>query len=357
MNKHISIYLDFLRFFAALAVFVYHVNFPAFYNIYPIKWSFGGDAVIIFFVLSGYVITYVANEKENNIKDYFISRFSRLYSALLPALLITIITFYIGYSIYPQIFCEPRTNMLLFRFLSNLTFTNQLWFHDVLFLSNSPLWSLGYEFWYYVLFAFIFYLRGIKRYLLALFTCLIMGPKILLLLPIWGMGVLLYYLHKKITFSHKTACIMFIASLLLIFSYFYIYYGFYSNKYLVGNQWTYSRQFIPNYILCLFISLNIFSVKYINICSIINLEKPIKKFASVTFSLYLYHFPLIFFFGALFKHKPHNLYTFIPVVILTLASIYILAQFTELKKHIFKRYITKIFNYRPVFIEQKVKAE
>jgi len=351
VNKQTSIYLDFLRFFAAIAVFNTHINLNNICPLIPTKWVCGQDAVIIFFILSGYVITYVANEKETNIKDYFISRFSRLYSVLLPALILAFLAFSIGYFINPQFYGMPKTDILLLRFLSALTFTNQIWLHDVNYLFSDPIWSLSYEFWYYVLFAFIFYLRGLKRYLLALFACLIMGPKILLLAPIWATGVLLYYLHQKIALSAQKAKFLFIFSLILLAAYIYIYHGLLNSFLLMDWHWTYSRTFLSNYILGLIIALNIFSFKYLDFKKVIDLEKPIKKCASITFSLYLYHFPLLYFFGAVLQHTPHNIFTLTQMILLTLLSIYFLAKYTELKKHVFKKYILKIWN----FLEKSIR--
>ena len=51
--------------------------------------GYGHTAVIVFFVLSGYVIAYVSEVKENNVKAYWASRLSRLYSLAIPAVLLT----------------------------------------------------------------------------------------------------------------------------------------------------------------------------------------------------------------------------------------------------------------------------
>jgi peptidoglycan/LPS O-acetylase OafA/YrhL len=44
-----------------------------------------------FFAMSGYVIAYVADNKEKTIQLYTISRISRLYIVVIPALLLTAI--------------------------------------------------------------------------------------------------------------------------------------------------------------------------------------------------------------------------------------------------------------------------
>ena len=66
--------------------------------------NLGNDAVMVFFVLSGFVIAYVADKKERTPRDYFVSRFARLYSVVVPALLLTAIADFLGshidYNVY-----------------------------------------------------------------------------------------------------------------------------------------------------------------------------------------------------------------------------------------------------------------
>lgn len=67
MNKEMSLYLDLIRFVSAFLVFVYH----SFGNGITggFLWQIGGyghTAVMVFFVLSGYVIAYVIVDKRKN---------------------------------------------------------------------------------------------------------------------------------------------------------------------------------------------------------------------------------------------------------------------------------------------------
>jgi hypothetical protein len=76
MHPGLSFYLDLIRFISALEVFLYHIGLA----------RFGHEAVIVFFVLSGYVISYTAKNNDRTIGRYAISRFTRVYSVALPAL-------------------------------------------------------------------------------------------------------------------------------------------------------------------------------------------------------------------------------------------------------------------------------
>ena len=71
--------LDAIRGLAACYVVIYHIiatlkGFPQI--IKDVFFSFGQEAVILFFLLSGFVIAYSVYKKQNiTFKDYFIKRF------------------------------------------------------------------------------------------------------------------------------------------------------------------------------------------------------------------------------------------------------------------------------------------
>ena len=60
--------------------------------------------MIVFFVLSGYVIAHVLATRERTLFEYFASRFSKLYSVVVPALILTASTNYLEAVKYPHIF-------------------------------------------------------------------------------------------------------------------------------------------------------------------------------------------------------------------------------------------------------------
>lgn len=75
MHPTLSIYLDLVRLISALLVLFFHANYPRFHG----EWlnafqAYGHDAVIVFFVLSGFVVAYSAKYKDKNLESYTISR-------------------------------------------------------------------------------------------------------------------------------------------------------------------------------------------------------------------------------------------------------------------------------------------
>ena len=110
MNKSVSLYLDLVRFLAAVIVVIVHANHERFTGGLPILWrlsGLGNDAVMVFFVLSGFVIAYVSDQKERSLEDYMVSRLARLYSVVVPALLLTVLLDWLGARIDPTLYVYP----------------------------------------------------------------------------------------------------------------------------------------------------------------------------------------------------------------------------------------------------------
>ncbi|MEM9145891.1 MAG: acyltransferase [Pseudomonadota bacterium] len=197
MSRGLSLWLDGLRVFATLAVVLSHLAYPRFtrgdYNILR-EWNIGSDAVILFFVISGIVIAYAA-ERDGTLGQFAFKRLTRLWSVLLPALLLTLAFDRLGYPLDPTAYPAPFFQPLgLWEMLVHgLSFTNEWWVPGRLRLgSNGPLWSLSYEAAYYALFGASVFLSGWLRVAVVLSLCLLAGPLVLLLMPAWLIGVFLW---------------------------------------------------------------------------------------------------------------------------------------------------------------------
>lgn len=145
--------LEALRGFAALYVVFFHALPQKIYllglNVGAI-FRFGPEAVIVFFVLSGFVIKYTYEKSaDKSFRYYFIRRFIRLY---IPLFFI----FLLGYLIkcYAEgTLANPDWQTL---------FGNIFMLQDVIsqkpnvisaaYMGNGVLWSLSYEWWFYMLF-------------------------------------------------------------------------------------------------------------------------------------------------------------------------------------------------------------
>jgi peptidoglycan/LPS O-acetylase OafA/YrhL len=145
--------LEAMRGFAALYVVLHHVvphelyfqgiNFGHLFR-------FGQEAVILFFLVSGFVINYsYANSKDKSFGLYFFNRATRIYIPLLVvyALGYIIECFRVAALADPEI-KDLVLNILMFQDMSALK-------PNVIvssYMHNTPLWSLSYEWWFYMLF-------------------------------------------------------------------------------------------------------------------------------------------------------------------------------------------------------------
>ena len=315
LNRNLSIYLDFVRFMTALTVFVVHANYQRFTGGLPVLGhlkDLGNDAVMVFFVLSGFVIAHVAAKKEATWQEYAASRLARLYSVVVPALILTLTLDAAGSMLDPSLYSGRwyEYDQPLQRVLAGLTFSNELWFSYTRPFSNGPFWSLGYEPWYYVLFGVACFLRGNARYVAVTAVCLLVGPKILLLMPVWLLGV---WAYREVA----AARVGLARGLALFFGSAAMYLFFRLNDgpdHLLdlSREWfgadflhdklSWSRKFLSSYLIGICVALH-----FIGAAAIAphlkrlpgRLESPIRFAAGLTFSLYLLHYPLLQFFAAL----------------------------------------------------------
>jgi len=102
LKDHLSIYLDAIRFMTALTVFVghyslLHLSGGLLWQIQP----YADEAVVVFFVLSGFVIAHATHGRRTSAADYCIGRAARIYSVVLPALLLTAVLDFVGNRLFP----------------------------------------------------------------------------------------------------------------------------------------------------------------------------------------------------------------------------------------------------------------
>lgn len=227
-----SDHLNLIRGLAAVAVLLYHVRYRFFFDYSDLvspslaekllysATAFGHDAVIIFFVLSGYFVslsvTSAVHEGRWSWRSYFLNRFTRLYLVLLPGLALTFLWDQIGltwFGNHPIYTGEARAWKHDFFSVTERLGVGDL-LGNVLFLqtiycppygSNEPLWSLAFEFWYYVAFPAGHLLVAARRIgwtqrliaaaLLAA-AVMTMSRTMLIYLPIWLGGAVIAHLPK-----------------------------------------------------------------------------------------------------------------------------------------------------------------
>lgn len=163
LNHRQSLFLDMLRGISSLAVLIGHAltySMPdsvgyKFVAKYPIQ----SYAVVIFFVLSGFLITYQYLHKSDSysFEKYFIDRFSRIYTAFIPALvLIWLMDTASNFCIAEK--CSAKTLLANLFMLHHTPYTR---FFEILptfqrFGTGDVLWTIAIEWWLYILFGTMF---------------------------------------------------------------------------------------------------------------------------------------------------------------------------------------------------------
>lgn len=247
LAKRTSAHLDLIRGVSAVAVLLYHVRGLFFVDFpylasksFPVvalyaATGYGHQAVMVFFVLSGYFIgTSVlesVSRQEWSWRTYLISRITRLQLVLFPALVLGALWDRIGMKI-PQAaalyygalykFYSPSVALrsTVPVFLGNFFYLQS--FISPIFGSNGPLWSLSYEFWYYIVFPALVLAAaawvGIRfRILYAGLAVLLfwfIGAQISFYFLIWAGGVLAGRLQKATTFKLSFRALPWAAGLL-----------------------------------------------------------------------------------------------------------------------------------------------
>ena len=338
MTNALSLYLDALRFGAAFTVFVSHYATGRISG--GLFWQFadyGRTAVLVFFVLSGFVIAWVSDTRERTLEDYALSRASRLYSVIIPALILTAALNWLGKQIDPRLYAPEwghSTAHPVMDYALSAMFLGESWTTRVLPGRNVPYWSLNYEAWYYILFAAATFLRGRPRIAVITVAALLAGPRILFLLPVWLIGVAAWRwraeLPRQLGVPLVVACLT----------------GFIALEGLGGQHlfWHPSSRWMPpassayDYILGAVVALFIVGLAHVQLpMPGRRFEQLVRGLAGTSFGLYLLHYPLLNFFGTAVPGPPEGALHRVLVFGLALGGALGLASLIEPRKTALKR--------------------
>jgi peptidoglycan/LPS O-acetylase OafA/YrhL len=342
-SRGFSLYLDVMRVSAALAVVLYHASFQASGGDWLHPGSIGPDAVTVFFVLSGLVISYAVDTKESSPRLYFSSRLARLWSVLMPALALTYLInrFGVRMNPAPNWFAPDGSAWQL---LPSALFVNELWFHPVIPLSDIPVWSIGFEFWYYVLFGVIIFAPGKWRYIAVSVVALIAGPRILLLLPIWLLGVAVYQLGRRRLVGGTVAWVCFVLPPLIIGSMVLTHWNkalIAAGAKLVGEDgslghWIWCENVLWAYLVGFLSAVHFYGawclhdrVEHV----LVRFRNIIEFTAGLTLSIYLFHFPLMVLASAELDKWPHGPVRSIVAIVATLICCAVLGLLFERQRY------------------------
>ena len=279
-NSKASSILDLMRFLSALVVFLFHFYVPL-----P-----GYQAVMVFFVLSGYFISSTVlksiNENRWSWSDYLSKRIVRLWVVLLPCLILTLVWAKLQLYFFGG---EQEIS----NYLNITTFFGNLFFLQGILVDpyglNGPLWSLSYEFWYYILFPCLMLIifsgkfkSKIFYFLIFLVLSIFLGQKIMSYFLIWSLGALVPFLRplKVKTIFTKMSLLTFSVILSILSMKAYVF--------LEGYPQIVSDLSIG----VTFAFLIYLIISFFNTSSNKSIYKIPKYFAGLSYTLYLAHYPL-----------------------------------------------------------------
>ena len=326
------LFLDFARAISALAVCVGHLRAVLFVDfadatnrslgtkLFYFGTGLGHQAVIVFFVLSGYLVggAILKRGDEFRVTDYAASRLIRLWMVLIPALLFTfsidcLTEFATENAIHGENHDLWRSgpngdySLSLTTLIGNICFVQTILVP--VFGTNSPLWSLCNEFWYYVFFPIMFFAgkslwqgNPIKSLILAM---LFIALGYFFLVPIWLgffiwiFGVIAWLCHKYCTPSNSPFWLVLAGSL------------FFGSLVYSKSSWPQQLNIEPDLVIGVAFSLLLISIQP-TIVAANRVHSITERLAvglsEMSYTLYLTHFPIVILMGALiFKEQQLNL--------------------------------------------------
>jgi peptidoglycan/LPS O-acetylase OafA/YrhL len=317
-------YLNLARGLAALAVFGNHLRAFVFTDYAPqtvgLGWKvfyfvtgFGHEAVVIFFVLSGFLIGMNVAEsiaaQRWSWTDYAVKRLSRLWIVLIPALILTAIFDGLGREFFSSAFYSgalidmyhsgpyPANSA---EFFTLKTFVFNVFFLQTIaaptFGTNGPLWSLANEFWYYAIFPMLLLAfrskNAISRLLYgaaALLLCWLLDS-LLVGGVIWLMGYGVWLVSGRATFPTAAVKYLLLGVALFVFA---------------GVLSLVRLSLIPTYgDVVIGIAFAVLLVPLIHLeISNVAIRRAAKWLANMSYTLYLTHFPIAAFLANVLLHN------------------------------------------------------
>ena len=342
MTRGYSRYLDAVRGFAALVVLVSHLGFY-WVSGGSLQWirdlNLGSDFVIVFFVLSGVVIAHTSRVKDKTLGNFATARLSRLYSVAIPAIALSYAAWAIM-STYPG--AEAETRDFAREIFASLTFTNYVWFSEARLPTNGPFWSVAYEFWYYALFGVWTFLKGRARLCGLAAILLIVGVQVLLLLPCWLLGV---YVYRCVTSGsspvqdRRRAWVWTLAPLVIyaiaLAAHLPLFLKGLTTMALFGASpyavLHFSDEFLWNTIIAGLVAMHFIGAATLTgeRTPAESVKKTVRWWSARTFSLYLFHMPVLHIIARHPSFDASNPAHTIACGIIVVASCLLLAELTE----------------------------
>ena len=307
-DYHHSILISVLRGLAAMQVAAAHLRaqfYPGLrgledpslaYQMLAFFTGFAHQAVVVFFLLSGWLVGGSLLNKVGErgaIISYAIDRFTRLWLVLIPAFLLTLLIGILTHEVNPGQFDFAHDNEY-----SAASFAgNLLGLQDMAvgrYGGNFALWSLANEFWYYVLFPLCvlgFACRAMPGRLAALaaaiVVCCLLTGSLVLYFSIWLLGVLFSRLRIDMNGASRGILVLVLLAVSVYFR-------------LTGSNDLLTEESFWQDLAFSFLFMTMLASLQLRADASSLFTRAVKRtgdaFAAFSFTLYVIHVPLIFYF-------------------------------------------------------------
>ena len=337
----LSVTLNFLRFMAALIVVIAHMNMLGYSNLGLEVGKYGHTMVVLFFVISGFIIGRTTIDQNPDTKTYLLNRASRIYIVALPSIALCFAASLLIPSINDAT-TPASTSHQIILFLKSIFFLNQSWGSFENPPLNPPFWSLCYEVWYYAIFASFYYPKTrTSKLLLGGLACMIAGPAILALMPAWLCGLALVYINSDriknpyLVIPAAALAIVFIVETELDLQIK----NHIAN--LIPSVWHlgFSTKFLTDYILAFCFGLVLLSVGAIQVRSSVISERVLANLAGFSFTLYLFHDPILRIMQSFTGLKNVSTLIHLAVLSMVVALCWVISLATEAKTSSFRKWM------------------
>jgi peptidoglycan/LPS O-acetylase OafA/YrhL len=360
-----SVYLDIIRIMSSQLVVIGHgFRFAGIFSFMgPPSFPYLQKiAVVIFFFLSGFLVSSSVFKRLKNTNysfiEYCCERFARIYSAFFPSLIfVAILDTFCKFVMPDKYFHE---NSFTFKsFLGNLLMLQDTAFpfQVTTFASAKPLWSLAIEWWIYLLFGCLVLVshKNMKDIALKVFGIFLFGivPYYSLtgrgngLAYVWVWGALFAMLYLKYhSYLKLKQSLIFIAGSVVT----------------VTAAWRVLRTGQPYEFKFGYLISSAFFIWFIYFNNIQNSFKEtslriIKIFAGYSFTLYLTHYSIMDFLRFYLEGTNPYLVFFLSFLVSNIIS-YILARYTENKSKVLLNYLkNRIVRKAPVLESQNLSLD
>lgn len=341
LTRSQSISFDTLRGMAAVVVVICHCaqlfinqHLPEFYRLFAVL---AQSCVMVFFVLSGFLITksITGNISRNgrlDLADYAVKRFARIYPPLVFSFIVVAILTMLSHRYFVSVDGSLSTasgwvnkygfNVELFSYIPSAIMSNGF-IGNMSPASNTPLWSLSIEVWYYVIAGMI--LSGRKELIIAGLMLGYVGisnnSPFFYYSIVWVVGAILCLMHDGVIKYSKsvTSAALIISGAYALYRLLVIYHDFNNPNLTLVN--------VALGLLMAALLQKVVIERNIRLCIL-------PSMASFSYTLYIIHFPiLLFVFGCSQEYSQSNLQNALAMAgvgfLVSMVTAYASAKFVE----------------------------